>query len=35
MAATGLGTDKDIQDDYVTRERNWQDSWANSSDSEE
>jgi hypothetical protein len=35
MAATGLGTNEVIQDDYVTRERNWQDSWENSSDSEE
>jgi hypothetical protein len=35
VAATGLGTDEVIQDDYVTRERNWQDSWENSSNSEE
>jgi hypothetical protein len=35
VAATGLGIDEAIQDDYVTRERNWQDSWENSSDSEE
>jgi hypothetical protein len=26
VAATGLGTDEAIQDDYVTGERNWQDS---------
>ncbi len=35
VAATGLGTDEAIQDNYVTGERNWQDSWVNSSDSEE
>jgi hypothetical protein len=35
VIATGLGTDEAIQDDYVTGERNWQDSWENSSDSEE
>jgi hypothetical protein len=35
VAATGLGTDEEVQDDYVSGERNWQDSWANSSNSEE
>ena len=35
VAATGLGTDEAIQDDYVTGERNWQDSWENSSNSGE
>ena len=35
VEATGLGTDKAIQDNYVTRERNWQDRWENASDSEE
>jgi hypothetical protein len=35
VAATGLGTNEAIQDDYITGERNWQESWANSSDSEE
>jgi hypothetical protein len=35
VAVTGLGTDEAIQDDYVTGERNWHDSWENSSDSEE
>ena len=35
VTATGLGTDEAIQDDYVTGERNWQDSWEHSSDSEE
>jgi hypothetical protein len=34
VAATGLGTDEAIQDDYVTRARNWQGSWENSSDSD-
>jgi hypothetical protein len=35
VSATGLGTDKAIQDDYVSGERNWQDSWADSSNSDE
>jgi hypothetical protein len=35
VAPTGLGTDEAIQDDYVTGERNWQDSWENSSNSKE
>jgi hypothetical protein len=35
VAATGLGTDEEIQDSFVTGERDWQDSWENSSDSEE
>jgi hypothetical protein len=35
VAATGLGTDEAIQDEHVTGERNWQDSWENSSDSDE
>jgi hypothetical protein len=34
VAATGLGTDEAIQDEHVTGERNWQDSWENSSDSD-
>jgi hypothetical protein len=35
VAATGLGTDEAIQDDYVTGERHWQDIWENFSDSDE
>jgi len=34
VAATGLGTDEAIQDEHVTGERNWQDSWENSSNSD-
>jgi hypothetical protein len=34
VAATGPGTDEAIQDDYVTGESNWLDSWENSSDSD-